>query len=338
MKSILAHPDSHLEITQMTTPTINDDEALLQTKACGVCGTDILKLNLRLLKTPTVLGHEYVGVIQKLGKNVKNFSVGDTIVAAHHVPCGECHFCRHNQFTMCEHFKKTNFVPGGFSEFIKLSGEHLNHTTFKIPKDMPWQEALFTEPLACTVRNVNRLPLLKNDVVIVMGLGSMGLMTTALLQHRGITVMGVDLDEARCNTARDFGATEVFTSTTTDFETHIKAFTENRGADGIIFTAGPATLLPQSLDWIRSGGFVNLFSHLSGELTPLDTANLYHRELQIITTYSASPDSLKEAFTLLASDALKLRRMLGPNYAPENFTEALDDINKRKVLKAVVVF
>lgn len=338
MKSIAIHPNSDIEILDIPIPEPSRDGVLVKTIGCGVCGTDLLKINLRLLKQTTVLGHEYVGTIVKAGPDVRGFHVGDIIVAAHHVPCFQCHYCLHDNPSMCETFKKTNFEPGGFAEYVHLSGKHLAHATFKVPSDIPWQEAIFTEPLACCVRNVNQLNLLKGDVVVVIGLGSIGLMMSALLNRSDITVIGVDLDSKRAESALNFGVKEAFTATDDKFYDQIRSLTDGRGADGVIFTAGPATMLAKSLMWVRHGGFINLFSHLSGEKSEIDTAEIYHRELRIISTYSSSPDALKEAFEILKRDDLKLRRLFAPPYPPDSFAQAIKDINAREVLKALIAF
>lgn len=338
MKAVVAHPDARLAIADLPIPPFNEDEILCRTLGCAVCGTDILKLNLRLLTRPTVLGHEWVGEVLQTGASVDGFAPGDRIVAAHHVPCFDCHFCRHGAVSMCATFKRTNFVPGGFAEYVVLSGAHLKHATFKIPATMDWREALFTEPLACCVRNVNRLNLLPGDTVGIVGLGSIGLMTAALLASKGIRVIGADLDIDRRECALEYGVAQASDSTGDSFAKALQDASDGRGADGIIFTAGPAHLLEAGLSWIRDGGFLNLFSHLSGESARIDTATLYHRELRIIATYSASPDALKQSFNLLTTDALKLRRMLAPPYAPENLENAIGDVNARKILKALIAF
>lgn len=339
MKAVLITGKKSALVTDFPKPQMAKDEVLIQTRGCGVCGTDVLKYNWELVKKPTVLGHELVGQVVAVGEVVRDFSVGDTLVVAHHVPCFSCHDCRHERYSMCAQFKSTNLDPGGFAEFVKISAAHLKHTTFKVPATLDWQEALFTEPLACCVRNMDRLPLLAQDTVVVIGLGSIGLMMTKLLKRLSCTVVGIDLDPERSKMGLIYGADKVFTSTQDgDFLTFIKKTDGGRGCDGVIFTAGPAKLLNESLSWVRGGGFLNLFSHLSGDTATIDTALLYHHEIQMITTYSASPDSLKKAFEILRDENLGLRKMVAPAYAPEKLANAIEDINHRRILKAVVVF
>lgn len=336
MLALSIDKDSRCNVIDTDIPAIGPDDALIKTKACGVCGTDLLKINNKLITAPTVLGHELVGTIVDIGKNVAQFQKGDFVVSAHHVPCFDCHFCRHENYSMCKQFKTTNFVPGGFAECVKLSGEHLRHTTFKVPKTMPWQEAIFMEPLACLVRNEERLPLLAGDCVIVIGLGSIGLMAAKLLKRLNVKVIGVDLDPARCANAHDYGVDFTFDNTGKNFLKAVSEVSHHR-ADGVLFTSGPSSLINDAMGWIRDGGFLNIFCHLSGERATLDVAQLYHREIQIITTYSPSPTSLKKAFTILQQEDLNLRKMFCP-FPARNFAEAITAVNQKKILKALVEF
>lgn len=312
--------------------------ALAKSLGCGVCGTDLLKINNRLLKQPLVLGHEWVGEIVAISQDVTDFSPGDRIVAAHHAPCGQCPYCLAGNISMCAHFKKTNFVPGGFSEFLLLSPDHLEQTTFKIQKNSDWREFIFTEPLACCVRNLQRLSLLSGQTAVVIGLGTIGLMTGALFARQGLTVLGIDTDAARLEKASDFGFEKCFLKASPEFLSLLREKTEGRLADVVTFTAGPASLVNESLSWLRAGGTLNIFSHLGGDTAPLNFADVYHREINLVTAYSASPEALRESFAILTEDKIKLRRLLSPAYSLLDLQQAVDDANARRIYKAWVRF
>ena len=159
----------------------------------------------------------------------------------------------------------------------------------------------------------------------------------ALLKRLECKIIGVDLDPKRCDIAREFGFENTSSKYDEGLSQTIMKLSENRMADGVILTAGPAELLQDSLSWIRNGGFINLFSHLSGEKSEIDTAELYHRELQIVTSYSPSLESLKEAFQILTKENLNLKRMF-QTYPYEKFSQAIADINGRLALKALIEF
>lgn len=338
MKAVVINPDGRSACAEIPAPDLTPGGAILKTIACGVCGTDLLKIGRRLITNPTVLGHEYVGVIHEISPGAKDFKRGDVVVTAHHVPCGDCAYCRADSPTMCRLFKTSNFVPGGFAEFIGIGPGHLRQVTGKIPPDMPWREAVFTEPLACCLRHWRRSGLKAGNTAVVVGLGSIGLMMSALLKYHGVSVIATEIDATRRDTARDFGLATVQNDTGDDFTQLLLGKTGGRGADAAIFTAGPADLPSRAMGWISDGGAIHLFSHLSGEPATLDLALLYHREIRIIPTYSAAPADIRSALEFLHRGNFNFRRMLAPAYAPEDFDRAVADANERQVLKAVIQF
>ena len=136
--------------------------AIIKVEGCGLCGSDIVKLQNNLVKDGSVLGHEVVGEIVEINSNT-DFRIGDRVVLGHHVPCYTCNYCLGGSYSMCRHFKSTNIIPGGFSEFIYVSEEHLNNTVFHANLNLSSIEASFTEPLACCIRAVKRAHLHDNS-------------------------------------------------------------------------------------------------------------------------------------------------------------------------------
>ncbi|MCB1214697.1 MAG: alcohol dehydrogenase catalytic domain-containing protein, partial [Deltaproteobacteria bacterium] len=226
----------------------------LQVEACGICGTDLLKIDRQLPKVPVVLGHELCGVVTQTGKGVSNFKPGDRMVVAHHVPCQSCHYCLHGNPSMCLHFKSTNLDPGGFSEYLRVPAQHVQHTAFKVPQKLKSEFALMTEPLSCCIRNIRRANLKKNDVVVIIGMGSIGLMSLQLLKLQECQVITLDLKEERRDLSLKLGADFSFTQADDAFTKSLEKISQGRGADLIIFTAGNHQLFSQSFQWIRNGG------------------------------------------------------------------------------------
>src|SRR5579859_6701751 len=154
MKAILARDGRGATLAEVPVPEIGDGELLLAVEACGLCGTDVMKLDTRA--KGAVLGHELVGRVAKAGRGA-SFKEGERIVVSHHVPCLKCHFCRKGQESMCRQFKASNIDPGGFAEFVRVPALHAAHTTFRLPDGLDATAASQTEPLACVLRNVKRL-------------------------------------------------------------------------------------------------------------------------------------------------------------------------------------
>lgn len=155
--------------------------AVVKVLGCGLCGSDIVKFVHKIAKDGTVLGHEIVAQIVDINSKT-SFKVGDVIVTSHHIPCGNCVYCRHGNVSMCEHFKSTNLEKGGFSEYVYLTEEHLENVAHLKPNNLTNIEASFYEPLGCIVRAVKRANLIKNDKALVVGLGTIGLLTSQALK------------------------------------------------------------------------------------------------------------------------------------------------------------
>ena len=166
--------------------------AIVKVLGCGLCGSDIVKFKHKIANEGTVLGHEIVAVIEEIDSDT-SFITGDKIVTSHHIPCFKCTYCQHENFSMCEHFKKTNIIPGGFSEKVYLSEEHLKNVAYKIPENITNEEISFYEPLGCCIRAIKRCNLQAEDKILVVGLGSIGLLMSQAIQAMGYKVFACDL-------------------------------------------------------------------------------------------------------------------------------------------------
>src|SRR2546430_908366 len=138
---------------------------------------------------------------------VTSCGIGDRVVAAHHVPCGECHYCRRGSASMCPAFKASNLDPGGFAECVRVPAPNVRHAMFRLPRHVTDEAASFVEPLACCLRSVQRARVEPGDTVVVVGLGSIGCLFVQLLRHAGAAVVGCDPIAERAASGRRLGAT-----------------------------------------------------------------------------------------------------------------------------------
>ena len=145
----------------------------------------------------------------------KILKVGDKIVCSHHIPCMKCSYCKGESYSMCQHFKKTNIIPGGFSEYVYLSEEHLENVAYKVPQNMTNEEISFYEPLSCCIRAIERANLKEESNVLVIGLGSIGNIMGQALKAYGMNVFGCDLMQERIDIATQKG---IFAFNSNDIE------------------------------------------------------------------------------------------------------------------------
>jgi L-iditol 2-dehydrogenase len=315
-------------------PAVGPGELLLRLRGCGLCGSDIAKIVAPDTRGPAVLGHEVVGDVVEVGEGVAGFGVGHRVVAAHHVPCGECHYCRRGSESMCRAFKASNLDPGGFAEYVRVPPANVRHATFRVPDHLTDEEASFVEPLACCVRAVDRARVEPGDTAVVVGLGSIGCLFVQLLRRAGATVIGADPIPGRAALARTLGA-----QAAGDADGAARAAreaSEGRGADPVVMTGGGADVLPWAVAVARDGGGLHCFAGGPGEVLPIPLGTLYHRELSVNSTYSASPATLARAFWLLAAGKVEVEPLITHRVSLARLAEGVELMRGRQALKVYV--
>lgn len=298
--------------------------AIVKVLGCGLCGSDIVKFIHKIAKNGTVLGHEIVAEIVDINSQT-SFKRGDVIVTSHHIPCGNCVYCRHGNVSMCEHFKSTNIYPGGFSEYVYLSEEHLQNVAHLKSENLTDVEASFYEPLGCIVRAIKRSNLLEDDNVLVVGLGSIGILASQALRAYGYNVTGCDLIAERIEFLKSFG---------------IKAFDvcklrDDYKADCIFMTSGADKAIDTALKYVRSGGKILVFSSTPHDETSYPNNEIYYRELTVLGSYSPSPEDLKDSLELLKSGKVVVKG-ISTEYKFDDIQKAFDDTMSNNIMKAYI--
>jgi L-iditol 2-dehydrogenase len=331
VKAIVYHRHDDIRLEEVPEPRIGSGELLVRVAGCGFCGSDLLKIQ-QQAPPPVALGHELSGVVVEVGAGVSQFRVGQRMVVAHHVPCGECHYCRHGNVSMCPAFKASHIDPCGLAEHIRVPAANVAQVTLPVPDHLSDEEASFTEPLGCVVRAVRRSHLLPGDVALVFGLGTMGLLLLQTAQAFGAQALGVDLIPERLALAERLGASAIAAGAP-DLLARVRALTDGRGADVALLTAGGAPVFAQALDLLRAGGMVNLFACAPGTPATIDLDTIYHRELSIQATYSSSPTDLRAALDLLATGQVRVGGLITHRLPLERFHEGVALFCSRQALK-----
>jgi len=325
--------DGKLVAEEWPRPTIGAGEVLLRVLGCGLCGSDIAKIVDPSTPAPLVLGHEVVGEIVTLGPGVTDCAIGDRVVAAHHVPCGDCHYCRRGSESMCHAFKASNLDPGGFAEYVRVPAPNVRHALFRVPRHVTDEAASFVEPLACCLRSVRRARVAPGDTVVVVGLGSIGCLFVQLLRRAGAVVVGCDPIAARAELARRLGAAAAGPASTAAAAQ--RELSGGRGADQVIVTGGGTDVLPWAVESLRDGGTVHYFAS-GGDTLPLRLETLYHRELTLTATYSSSPSDLAEAFRLIVAGEVSVDRLVTHRVTLPGLHRGVDLMRRREALKVYV--
>lgn len=307
--------------------------AIVKVIGCGLCGSDIVKLRNGQAKDGDVLGHEVVGEIVEI-KSQTAFSEGSKIVLGHHVPCFNCVYCWGENYSMCRHFKSTNIRPGGFSEYIYVSEEHLQNTVFNVNLNLSDIEASFMEPLACCIRAIKRADIKDGAKCLVIGLGSVGILMGTALRAFGYRTYGCDLLEERTQFALEYGFEHTFVSKNQEDSFSQMKKLSNVGFDVIFLTAGASKPVDLAVKLARDGAKIVVFSSVNGNFGFLNN-DIYYRELTVMGSYSPSPMDLEDSIHLIEQKKVKVSG-LSSIYTIDKLNEAMEDTLSNKIMKAFI--
>ena len=323
MRAVVYRGANDLRLETVPVPRIGPHELLVKVAACGVCPTDIKKIQHGTAAPPRIFGHETAGVIVRTGSRVRKFKAGERVALHHHVPCQECHACRHHAFAQCEQYKRTGitavFEPagGGYAEFVRVMPFALPGVV-RIPTRNSFLEGAMLEPVNTVLKAVKRLALLRGDTVLVAGQGPIGLMFTRLLALRGMNVLATDRMPSRLKLAREFGATETIQvrsparqSKAASAQSAARKAAGVRGLDAAVVAVPSDEVVRDALGLVRGGGQVLIFAHTRrGAETAVDLAGICVDEKDLIGSYSSDFLLQAEVASLVFSRRLDVRRLV----------------------------
>jgi L-iditol 2-dehydrogenase len=338
MKAAMYYSKEDIRIEEIAIPEIGEDEALVEMKACGICGSDLMDWYLKN-RAPLVLGHEPAGVIAKKGRKVKDFNVGGRVFVHHHVACLTCHYCIHGDYTLCEQFHKTHIEPGGFAEYFKVPAPNLQTDTLKIPETMSFEEATFIEPVGCCVRALKKCNVQTGDSVAIIGVGVIGIIHVALSKIFGAEkTFASDLIDYRLNVAKQFGADVIINSAKEDLAAAIKAETDGRGVDIAVVTAPSLEAYKAGLSVCRKGGKLSVFAPTKpGGFLQISPKELFFSEIQIIPSYSTSHLETRTALKLLESGRIDVKKLITHRFRLADTAKAFKTASESKESLKIIV-
>jgi len=311
MRVAMYYSNRDVRLEEMPIPQIGPGELLMRVEASGICGSDVMEWY-RVDKVPLVLGHEVAGVVVGVGDGISRFKVGDRIIASHHVPCNICHYCLSGNHTVCETLRKTNFYPGGFSEYIRLPVINVERGVFLLPDDVSCEEATFVEPLACVLRAQRKAGLQPGRSVLVMGSGIAGLLHIHLARALGAgRIVATDMIKHRLDAARKLGADDTIFAKA-DIPAYIRRVNEGHLADLVIVCTGAEAAISQALESVDRHGTVLFFAPTApGVILPLSINSVFWRnDITLTTSYAGSPADHITALELIRSARISVKEMI----------------------------
>jgi len=321
MHAAVYRGQSVVNVEEIPTPDIRPGELLVRVEACGICHTDLKKIEHNLLEPPRIYGHETAGVVVAAGAGVTRFQPGDRVVAFHHIPCLNCFYCRRKTYAQCPTYKKVGitagFEPagGGFAQYVRVMDWIVEKGVMRIPDGVSYEQASFMEPVNTCWKAIPLLDLKPSETVLVIGQGPIGIILAALAQRTGARVITSDLFPQRLTIARGFGLLEGIEASQADVIEYLRRETEGRGADAVILAVPGTKLIGTAIDAARPGGRVMLFAQTVREKATIDPASICVDEKTLLGSYSASVDLQDESTDWVFSQALDLERLISHRFS-----------------------
>jgi len=329
MRAAVYRGVNDVRVETVPVPKIGPGELLVRVHTCGICGTDLKKIASGSHSAPRIFGHETSGVVAAVGEGVGQFRTGDRVVVFHHLPCGECYYCRHKTFAQCETYKKVGctagFEPsgGGFAEYVRVMDWIVNRGTVRIPDGVSFEQACFVEPVNTCMKGIETLQLISGESVLVIGQGPIGIILSTLAKRSGARVITSDLYPERLTISTTFGLDSGIDASRADTAMTVREQTEGRGADAAIVAVGGNALIRTAMDAVRPGGRVLLFAQtVRGEAT-IDPAAICVDEKTLLGSYSASVELQKDSVRFVMSREMDLERLISHRFSLSNSVEAL---------------
>lgn len=339
----------NMELQDRPVPEIEDDDLLIEVRAAGICGSDLRTRkygNSRNLRTPVILGHEFAGVICKVGKNVKDFYVGQRVVSDNTgYLCGKCDNCARGNYMMCEHRVGLGVgMDGGFTNYVRIPGQLLSvnpHSLFTIPKTVSFEEASLLDPLCNAYKAVvEESHLMPGQDVVVFGLGTLGQMAVAVANLMGAAnIIAVNRSDnlLRFDTAKTLGATHCVCSTKQNVLGEIARITSGEMVPVIIDCAGSNEILGLALDILQKGGEFIKVGYDSSPV-PFSLDAYINKGIRIQGHFAYDYVGWKNCLRLLSIGKLNVKPVITEHLPLDDWEKGFDDQAAGRAIKVIFEF
>jgi L-iditol 2-dehydrogenase len=337
MRAAVVTATGCVNIQDVETPAIKDDEVLIKVKTVGVCGSDlhVFEGTHAFRKPPVVLGHEVAGDIVKLGKDVKKFKLGDRVTVEPHLGCGVCEFCKQGLVNICNN-KSAPGTAGWTGTFV----EYFNapeKTLYKLDDKVSYEEGALIEPLAVAVHALARSSVKERDCLVILGAGTIGLLVLVVARQMGFkTVICTDTAPFNREMSLKLGAAAALNPMSDDVIARTKELTNGRGADLAIVAAGADGILDQASACVRKRGEIGLVAMITKKI-PFYCYSVVFNEQNIYGAMTYETRDFVKAVELV-NGGLDLSAFVTQKRSLGQSQEALEILSQKKenVIKVIV--
>ena len=347
MRAAVLYGAEDVRIEDVPIPVPGPGEVLARVDVASIDFTD-RKVYLRgshpMIKVPGLFGHEWTGTVAAVGPGAEErWRPGQRVVAANSAPCLPeegplCLQCRRGRVSMCENIRYTN---GAFAPYILVPSRLARMNLYEIPPDVPPERVVFTEPYACVVHAVRRIPIHPLDVVVIVGAGPMGLFFVNALRRRygpDLSLVSLDHMDSRLDVAKAMGASHGVNTSSRAAGEALREAIGRPDADVVIEVIGTVETHREALSLVGRGGTLVSFGGVApGQILPVDIGRLHYEEISILPIYHHTPPDVAEAVRQLVAGEVPVERLITARLPLTELRRALDMVGDRTTLRTVLI-
>ncbi len=302
-----------IKLEEVDIPQITkSDQVLVEIKACGMCGTDLKILEGgHPANDNTILGHEFAGIVRKVGESVQDLDIGDKVAADPNEKCGYCINCRRGLSSLCEYMASGTtfgiFQDGGFAKYCVLPRSAL----FKLPENIDLTAASLIEPLSCAVHCHNLADVKESDNVVIIGAGPMGLIIESVIRMHPIKrLICIEIDEWRGQKALELGADFLINPESQDVKSEIMRITNDAGVDVIIDAVGISQTFEMATKiWAAGARFICFGQDYRAE-AKIKPNDIVRYQRKILGSYIGYAEDFLDAIELIANKKIDVDKLI----------------------------
>lgn len=343
MKAIRYHGPGDVRVETIPVPSCTAQEMRVKVDACAVCGTDLKtwRVGNPRIKPPQVMGHEFTGLVEEVGSGTQGFQVGERVVMATSVSCGQCDYCRKGWPNLCRALSPMGFgYAGGMAEYVTIPERALaNGHAITVPATVAAEHAALAEPVSCAVNCVRNCQVQPGDTVVVMGAGPMGIINACVAREFGADkIILSEVNPDRLQQATVFGFERLVDGLHDDLAACVSEETQGLGADVVIVAAPAAAPQEQALSLVRKRGTVCLFASLpvGKSMLQIDSRLIHYNEIRLLGTSDSTPADVTQAVQLIAADKLPVQQLASHILGLEDILQAFELMASGESLRVVL--
>ena len=329
MKAVLFYGPNNIKYEETRIKPLGKGEILVKIGAALTCGTDVKTYRrghpVLIKDIPSGFGHEFAGTVEKISEGVTEVKVGDRVVCANSAPCGDCFYCRHGEYNLCENL---NLLNGAYAEYIVVPERIVKKNTLIIPDYLSFEEAAFCEPLANVVHGVERTEIKPGQTVGVIGIGPIGLMFARLAKLKGAKVIAAGRNPIKLKLAEEFShADEVvdLKKYPNPEKIFIDFSEEKKGLDVAVECVGLPEMWERVFSCVRPGGTVHFFGGCkSGSTVSFDTTKMHYGDIKLMSVFHHTPKYFRQALELISSGQIDVKKLITAELPLEKVQYAME--------------